>query len=313
MRAILIILIFVLTAQLTNAQSTSLSGAGKLGDPYLIGSVNDLKFFRDKINLTDNNVYDQVGTYFRLTADLDLSAESPWSPIGVNPNATNNFKGHFDGNNKTISNLTIGTSGTPVYQNPNSGLFGTASNSATIKNLTLSNISFYLNRNAAGSFMVGGLAGQITAGVRIENCHVSGVINATNADISITDNTNGQDMEIGGLVGKIQRGPAVTPDLVQIINSSTNVNIVAKSTSTFITNDKKVYVCGLDGDFERKKFGQILNLIPLCDKVTKLTSLCSVCKNGAPGIFSKRITLETEQTVVGSDNYIPVCRKCYNK
>ena len=78
-----------------------------------------------------------------------------------------------------------------------------------------------------------------------------------------------------------------------------------------LTNDKKVYVCGLDGDFERKKFGQILNLIPLCDKVTKLTSLCSVCKNGAPGIFSKRITLETEQTVVGSDNYIPVCRKCY--
>ena len=80
-----------------------------------------------------------------------------------------------------------------------------------------------------------------------------------------------------------------------------------------LTNDKKVYVCGLDGDFERKKFGQIINLIPLCDKVTKLTSLCSVCKNGAPGIFSKRITLETEQTVVGSDNYIPVCRKCYNK
>ena len=80
-----------------------------------------------------------------------------------------------------------------------------------------------------------------------------------------------------------------------------------------LTNDKKVYVCGLDGDCERKKFGQILNLIPLCDKVTKLTSLCSVCKNGAPGIFSKRITLETEQTVVGSDNYIPVCRKCYNK
>jgi len=80
-----------------------------------------------------------------------------------------------------------------------------------------------------------------------------------------------------------------------------------------LTNDKKVYVCGLDGDFERKKFGQILNLIPLCDKVTKLTSLCSICKNGVPGIFSKRITLETEQTVIGSDNYIPVCRKCYHK
>ena len=74
---------------------------------------------------------------------------------------------------------------------------------------------------------------------------------------------------------------------------------------------KKVYVCGLDGDFERKKFGQILDLIPLCDKVDKLTSLCTLCKNGNRGIFSMRLTQETEQTVVGSDNYIPVCRKCY--
>ncbi len=80
-----------------------------------------------------------------------------------------------------------------------------------------------------------------------------------------------------------------------------------------LLNNKKIYVCGLDGDYERKKFGQILDLIPLCDKVTKLTSLCNLCKNGTPGIFSKRITNEKEQTIVGSDNYIPVCRTCYDK
>ena len=74
---------------------------------------------------------------------------------------------------------------------------------------------------------------------------------------------------------------------------------------------KKIYVCGLDGDFERKKFGQILDLIPLCDKVTKLSSLCSLCKNGTLGIFSKRISSEKEQTIVGFDNYRPVCRNCY--
>jgi thymidine kinase len=80
-----------------------------------------------------------------------------------------------------------------------------------------------------------------------------------------------------------------------------------------LLNDcKKIYICGLDGDFERKKFGTILDLIPLCDKVTKLTSLCSLCKNGIPGIFSMRLTHETDQTVVGSENYIPVCRKCYS-
>jgi thymidine kinase len=75
--------------------------------------------------------------------------------------------------------------------------------------------------------------------------------------------------------------------------------------------NKKIYVCGLDGDFERKKFGQILDLIPLCDKVRKLTSLCSLCKDGTAGIFSMRLTDDKEQTIVGSNNYIPVCRKCY--
>lgn len=79
-----------------------------------------------------------------------------------------------------------------------------------------------------------------------------------------------------------------------------------------LNDGKKIYICGLDGDFERKKFGDILDLIPLCDKVTKLTSLCSLCKNGTPGIFSMRLTHETCQTVVGSENYIPVCRKCYS-
>ena len=34
--------------------------------------------------------------------------------------------------------------------------------------------------------------------------------------------------------------------------------------------NKIVYICGLDGDFKREKFGELLDLIPLCDKVTKL-------------------------------------------
>jgi thymidine kinase len=79
-----------------------------------------------------------------------------------------------------------------------------------------------------------------------------------------------------------------------------------------LKNNKTIYICGLDGDFERKKFGQILDLIPYCDKVNKITSLCSICKNGTLGIFSLRITHEKEQTVIGSENYAPVCRKCYD-
>ena len=75
--------------------------------------------------------------------------------------------------------------------------------------------------------------------------------------------------------------------------------------------NKKVYVCGLDGDYKREKFGSILDLIPLCDKFSKQYAICKMCKNGTKACFSKRISCEKEQTVIGSTNYIPVCRKCY--
>lgn len=75
---------------------------------------------------------------------------------------------------------------------------------------------------------------------------------------------------------------------------------------------KKVYICGLDGDYKREKFGDILELIPLCDKVTKLTALCGVCKDGTKAIFTKRITNSKEQVLIGEkEHYLPVCRKCF--
>lgn len=77
--------------------------------------------------------------------------------------------------------------------------------------------------------------------------------------------------------------------------------------------NKIVYICGLDGDFKRNKFGRLLDLIPYCDNVSKLWSLCAYCKNGTPGIFSHRISQETTQVVIGSDNYAPLCRVCYLK
>jgi thymidine kinase len=79
-----------------------------------------------------------------------------------------------------------------------------------------------------------------------------------------------------------------------------------------LKDNKKIYISGLDGDFQKNKFGGLLDLIPHCDKITKLHSLCGICKNGTYGIFSKRIVKDQTQTLVGVDNYIPVCRKCFD-
>ena len=73
---------------------------------------------------------------------------------------------------------------------------------------------------------------------------------------------------------------------------------------------KKVYICGLDGDFTRRPFGNWLDLIPFCDSITKLYSTCKVCKNNN-AIFSHRLSKEKEQIVISND-YIPLCRMCYD-
>lgn len=114
-----------------------------------------------------------------------------------------------------------------------------------------------------------------------------------------------------------------TANLLDIeVNFETNIIIINEGqfftdlyqfTVLMLEENKTIYISGLDGDFKRQKFGEILDLIPLCDKVTKLQSLCGLCKNGCPGIFSLRLTQDIEQTLIGIDNYIPVCRNCYMK
>jgi len=98
---------------------------------------------------------------------------------------------------------------------------------------------------------------------------------------------------------------------VILINEAQFFEDLVPFVQCMLKEKKQIYVAGLDGDFERKKFGTIIDLIPLCDKVTKLTSLCNLCKNGNPGIFSLRLTKEKQQMLIGADNYIPVCRICY--
>ena len=73
-------------------------------------------------------------------------------------------------------------------------------------------------------------------------------------------------------------------------------------------NSKKVCVSGLDGDFKQEPFGEILNLIPICNTINRLHAFCKVCKNGTPAYFTKRTTESKEQKLIGTDEYIPVCR-----
>ncbi|KAB2079365.1 hypothetical protein ES319_A06G227500v1 [Gossypium barbadense] len=73
---------------------------------------------------------------------------------------------------------------------------------------------------------------------------------------------------------------------------------------------KTVIVAGLDGDYLRRSFGSVLNIIPLANSVTKLTARCELCRKRA--FFTLRKTDETETELIGgAEVYMPVCRQHY--
>lgn len=79
---------------------------------------------------------------------------------------------------------------------------------------------------------------------------------------------------------------------------------------------KRVLVAGLSGTFKRESFGDMIDLIPVCDRVTKLTSCCTECakhKKIKQAHFSHRLDhSKKEDVLVGaSAEYVPLCRECY--
>jgi len=89
---------------------------------------------------------------------------------------------------------------------------------------------------------------------------------------------------------------------------------------TFVNSclNKKKYIiaAGLQADFNGRKFGKILDLVPICTDIKRLHAYCSECaknKYCRIAIYSKKITKSKKiNDIGGSEKYIPVCREHYN-
>lgn len=79
------------------------------------------------------------------------------------------------------------------------------------------------------------------------------------------------------------------------------------------TMEKNLYLIGLDGDSNRRPFGELITCLPLADRIERLTALCRQCANGTPGLFSyRRDGARDQQVLVGGQGvYESLCRKCY--
>mgnify|MGYP000966059192 FL=1 len=149
-------------ATLTIFIKTFPGGTGTEQEPYQVATAEQL-----------NNVRYHLKNHFIQIADIDLSSYnngSGWEPIG-------DFNGTFDGDGKTISNLTINRSDMDYV-----GLFGYANIFAEIKNVKLENTKV-IGKDYTGA-LVGRHDGAIT------NCYATGVVTGNNY--------------VGGLVGLLQ-------------------------------------------------------------------------------------------------------------
>eukprot|EP00891_Asterochloris_glomerata_P005064 jgi/Astpho2/5064/fgenesh1_pm.00071_%23_11_t len=100
-----------------------------------------------------------------------------------------------------------------------------------------------------------------------------------------------------------QRSDAVAIDEAQFFGDLVDFALTAAE-----RDGKQVVLAGLDGDFRRQPFGQVLHMVPMAESVQKLTAKCVFCGKAAP--FTLRTVDDRQQEVVGgADKYQPVCRQ----
>ena len=201
-------------------------GDGSSSNPFQISNAKELAWFRDWVNGTytvsgSESATTHLNACAKLTADIDLKdfcyaadasqnlEELSWVPIGKN--IERNYKGTFDGNNKTITNLYINA--TQKFM----GLFG-CTDQSTIKNLTFEYANVTNTQDIIG-ILVGYAGGSTLQNIKIsETCQIRG--NYTGGIAGILDGNayncvnyatvQGKE-KVGGLFGSYQKtGNSIT-------------------------------------------------------------------------------------------------------
>ncbi len=163
-------------------------GSGTAEEPYQIATAEQLaKLAKDINSGTFGQTYS--GEYFKLTADIDLSAHR-WIPIasGYKSLPQSTFSGHFDGDGKTITGLYVDES----RELFSAGLFGMFQG-AEIMDLEVRGAYVKTESQNGWYESAGILVGVALDGngisPSIKNCSVSGIVES------------GSECLLGGLVG----------------------------------------------------------------------------------------------------------------
>lgn len=178
-------------------------GNGTADSPWLIKSKADMIAL---YNMTSVSKFSFPGTYYKMTADIDMEYDETFNGISSTNTANVPFHGTFDGDGHTIHRMAIGklvwtvkpeddpagigTVNTTESRATYIGLFGVIGTDGVVKNVNIAADCRYQAFASAGA-----IAGY-NYGV-IENCR-------NYADIT------GQSSWIGGIVGQNQKGSTTT-------------------------------------------------------------------------------------------------------
>ena len=157
------------------AQTQPSKGDGKVGNPYIITTAEELKWFRDEVNSGNNEICAKIADNVEV---IDMSTvchaedksqnliEKSWEPIGKY-DYRYQYRGTFDGNGKTITNLYINASQNYM------GLFG-YTYKGTIKNLTFEYANVTNTKDYTG-ILVGDIENSNLQNIKISNtCQIKG-------------------------------------------------------------------------------------------------------------------------------------------
>lgn len=209
-------------------------GAGTKDNPYIIKTAAEFAYFAKNMNSKTWYVKLKAGIEIDLDGVVDSDGDGKTNEWTYGKNNWT-FKGHFDGNGSTISNMKIETNGA----NKSFGLFpqltgSSVTNHAEIKNLILKDCQINTPNSATGygaTTNVGILLGKTGGNADIENVTLSG------GSIAYEVTTTGANY-VGCLAGN------VSSDNCTVKNCT--VSGISVTTSTALKKD--FYVGGLAGN-----------------------------------------------------------------
>lgn len=92
-------------------------------------------------------------------------------------------------------------------------------------------------------------------------------------------------------------------DEVQFLKGDTKILL-----DLSVKEDYEIYISGLALTSEQKPFGKMPDILAIADKIEWLTADCHYC--GREAKFTKCLEEKDEEILVGSNQYIPVCKYC---